>query len=265
MWESFAGGTTLITGASAGIGAEFARQLAAGKRDLILVARRQEKLEALAEELRAKHGVQVECLAADLATETGLAKVCEAVASDTVVGLVNNAGHGKLGAFAECPLEQASGQMDLNVKASMHLAHAAARAFTKRRHGVIVNLASVAAFYPVPYFGIYGLTKAFMKNFSLVLSEELRGTGVRSVAVCPGFTKTEFFSQAGMSGTTLSERMAMPVETCVRLALRAIDNKKDLVVTGIQNQILAFLARLLSHNLQLKIGKVIAQKGMMEG
>ena len=185
--------TAFITGASAGLGAEFARQLAAQGYDLILTARRQERLAALAPELEASRGITAETLPADLSRESDLERAeARLAACPTLALLINNAGFGTTGYFAGVAREKSVAMLRVHLEATVRLTHAALPGLLAQTAGGLINVASVAAFNPVPGGAVYSGTKAFLVNFSQSLAAELRGTGVRVQALCPGFTETEF-------------------------------------------------------------------------
>ncbi|HEY6236260.1 MAG TPA: SDR family oxidoreductase, partial [Candidatus Elarobacter sp.] len=188
--------TALITGASSGIGEAFARALAARGEDLVLVARSAERLEALAAELSAKHGVRAHVLPADLSDPKAVdALVAELTARGlTVTTLINNAGFGTHGEFASLDAARERDEVIVNVLAPVQLTHALLPAMVARKSGAIVNVGSTASFQPVPYMAVYGATKAFLLSFSEALAEEVRAHGVRVVALCPGQTDTAFFA-----------------------------------------------------------------------
>lgn len=189
--------TALITGASAGLGAEFARQLAASGNDVVLVARREAPLSALADELRAAHGVSVEVLVADLTVGEDVDRVAARVASaDAPIDLlVNNAGYGLGLDFAAEDIEAEAAHLRIHVETTLRLSHAALGAMLARGGGRIVHVASVAAFIPR---GTYGAAKRYVVEFSRWANVRYRASGVTVTAVCPGFTHTEFHERLGL-------------------------------------------------------------------
>ncbi len=224
----------LITGASSGIGAEFARQLAAQGVHLALVGRSEARLAPVADEIRAAHPVAVETLAADLATPEGAAKAAAFIrALPHLDCLINNAGYGTTGFFAESDIEEQAGMVDLHVTAALRLCRAALPGMIARGSGAIVNVASVSAFAPMPHTPVYSATKAALVNFSLGLQSELRGTGVRVQALCPGFTRTRFHSGPAFEGfrtEKLPGFLWLQAEHVVCDSLRALRNGGPVVV-----------------------------------
>ncbi|MGQ0825285.1 MAG: SDR family NAD(P)-dependent oxidoreductase [Actinomycetota bacterium] len=227
----------LVTGASSGIGTEFARLLAGRGHDLLLVARDKARLDALAKELEAQHGATCEVLPADLTDVAQLATV-EARAGDVDV-LVNNAGFGTFGAFHELDVDGETREIQLNVLALVRLSHAAARTMVARGRGGILNVSSIAGFQPTAHGATYGATKAFVKSFTEALHVELKGTGVSVTVLCPGFTRTEF-QERGNYDTTRVPKLAWQEATVVaRAALDGLARNKAVVVPGAMNKILA--------------------------
>ncbi|MGI8664676.1 MAG: SDR family NAD(P)-dependent oxidoreductase, partial [Jatrophihabitans sp.] len=198
-------GYALITGATAGLGASFTRRLAAEGRDLVLVARDVQRLQASAAELRTRYPIAVEVLPADLSTEAGCALVAGRLAQqhDPVDTLINNAGIGLYQAFGKAALSDEMRMLDLNVRAVLTLTHAAIGAMTARGHGEIINISSVAGFLPRGAAATYAASKAWVTSFSEGIALLTKGTGVRVCAICPGFTRTEFHQRASadMSNT----------------------------------------------------------------
>ncbi len=211
-------GTALVTGASAGLGLEFAWQLATARHDLVLVARDEQRLERLASALRAAAGVHVEVLAADLTDPAGLDAVAARLRSpDRAVGLlVNNAGMGLHQPFVGGDLAREEQALDLMVRAVLVLSHAAAPVMVERGRGAVLNVASVAALMAS---GTYSAHKAWVRTFTEGLAAELRGTGVTATALCPGLTHTEFHRRAGVSEQSYPEIAWLGAERVVATAL----------------------------------------------
>ncbi len=226
----------LVTGASAGIGAELARQLAAGGAHLLLTARRKDRLEQLAEELRSRHGATVAVFTADL----GQPGAPEAIFGYTsgkgieVELLVNNAGFGAYGEFTRIPLERQLEMVQVNISAVIHLTYVYLPGMLERRHGDILILASTAGFQAVPYISTYAATKSFDLFFAEALAEEVRPRGVHVCALCPGATSTEFQNVAGQPGYAF--RAAESAEKVARVGLEALARGKSLVVSGGRNK-----------------------------
>ncbi|HLT84249.1 MAG TPA: SDR family NAD(P)-dependent oxidoreductase [Phototrophicaceae bacterium] len=238
----------LVTGASSGIGAEFARQLAARGADLVLVARRAERLAALAEELRRDQGTAVTTVATDLARPgVGLALRSDLEARGVeVTGVVNSAGFANHGAFHEEALADLTGEIALDVSAVVEISHAFLPGLRRRGAGFLVNVASMAAYQGDPTMAVYGAAKAFVLSLTEALWYEARGTGVRVLAVSPGATQTEFFDVAG-DGADGGRGRRMPASAVVATALRTLDrrNPPPSVVVGRGNRLSAGAVRVL--------------------
>jgi hypothetical protein len=248
--------TALITGASSGIGAAFARKLAARKYDLILVARRQDRLQALARELEGAHSVSVETLAADLARDEDLDRVQERIAGTPALEfLVNNAGFGSRGFFHEADLEGQDRMHRVHIMATMRLSHAALKLMVPRGRGNIVNLSSVAAFVQGTGNISYCATKAWINSFTYGLYKELREarSPVRVQALCPGFTYTEFHDVMKADRTQIPQGWWMPVDPVVDASLRALERDKLFVVPGARYRFLVFLLEWLPRPLIRKL------------
>ncbi len=229
--------TILITGASSGLGEGFARALAAEGQALILTARRVDRLEALRAELTAKRGIAVEVIAADLGAPDGPEQVMRAVEARglAVDTLINNAGFGTRGAFAQADAAAQLGMIDLNCRALVALSRAVLPGMVARGSGGILNIASTAAFQPGPWMAVYYASKAFVLSFSEALHEEVRGTGVHVAALCPGPTRTEFADVAGMHDSALFERLAGDPDAVIRDGLAALKANRAVKVSGAAN------------------------------
>jgi len=216
-------GVACVTGASAGIGAEFARELARRGYDLLLVARRRDRLEALAAELSAQHGVRAEALAADLIDPAGLESVAARLAAAPPELLVNNAGFGSAGRFAELDAARELDQVRILVLAVVRLSRAALPGMLARKSGAIVNVSSLAGEAAGPFNATYAASKAFVTSFSEALTEEVRGSGVRVMALLPGFTRTEFQAVAGVEPGAIPDAAWLDAARVVRACLRDLD------------------------------------------
>lgn len=226
-------------GASAGLGLEFAKLFAKDKHELILVARRRDRLESLAQELRSKQSIRAEVIEADLSTPGGVAKVKEEVArlGLEVDFLVNNAGFGSNGAFAELPAARELEMIALNVTALVELTQLFLPGMIARGRGRILNIGSTAGFQPGPYMATYYATKAFVNSFTEALAHELRGTGVTATVSCPGPTQTEFFAVAGATQSPLKKMGASRADVVALGAYRAMHAGKPMVIHGFKNKL----------------------------
>ncbi|MDG1945373.1 MAG: SDR family oxidoreductase [Halioglobus sp.] len=229
--------TALVTGASAGLGREFCRQLASRCDVIIAVARREDRLIALATELAGT--AEVHCLEADLASVEGVAKTMEAIRQQGPVDyLVNNAGFSTFGNFADLPIEGQRAMLNLHIDASITLCRAVIPFMRERGRGVVINVSSLGSFVPGKGMAVYGATKAFLNYYSLALQEELVGTGIEVQALCPGFTRTEFhdpMAENGFDRTRVPEQMWMAADTVVAASLAALGSEQVLVVPGEDN------------------------------
>ena len=244
----------LITGGSAGLGVDFARQLSARGHRLVLVARRKDRLDALAEELG-----NARALAIDLSKANAATKVMAdlGAAGEEVEVLVNNAGFGLIGRFAKRDPKQLRRMIDLNVGALTDLCRAVAPRMIERKSGSILNVASTAAFQPGPNMAVYFASKAFVLSLSEALHEEMKPHGVRVTCLCPGPTRTEFGEVAGFGGSGLFERVAMESPRVVEVGLKALDRNKAVVVAGALNRIGAASTRFAPRAVVRKIAGAI--------
>lgn len=225
----YLGKTALITGASSGIGAVFAQELAARRMNLILVARSEDKLRALADELTGRHAIAAHVIVADLSREGAPQELLAATVQQglSVDLLINNAGFATYGAFAGLALDRELEQVRLNVAALVALTHLFLPGMLERQAGGVINLASEAGFHPMPHMAVYGATKGFVLSFSEALWAECRGRGVRVLALCPGPVETPFFGTAKMD--TFAARKDTP-EHVVAVGLRALERGRSFVI-----------------------------------
>jgi short-subunit dehydrogenase len=230
----------LITGASAGLGVEFARQLAAQGRPLVLAARRGDRLESLAKELGDSRAVEID-LAKPGAAERLMTDIDRS--GETVELLVNNAGFGLIGPFARLDSNRLREMIDLNCGALTELCRAVAPQMIERRSGSILNVASTAAFQPGPRMAVYFATKAYVLSFTEALHEELRRHGIKVSCLCPGPTRTEFGDVAGFGGSGLFDRVAMEAPEVVKAGLAGLARNRAVVVPGLVNKTVAASTR----------------------
>ena len=260
----FAGTTSLVTGASSGLGEQFARQLAARGSSLVLVARSADRLAALADELRAKHPVTVSTVPADLSQAEQVSRVVAHAAATQVDVLVNNAGFGTYGTFAGLDPGREHAEVMVNAVAVVDLAHAVLPRMLARRRGGIITVASSIAFQPSPHHAVYGATKAFALAFSEALWVEARGTGVRILALCPGPVATGFIAGLGdpaATSSTIYRRTADPAEV-VRAGLRGLDHDAMTIVPGLRTRLRAQGHRFLPRTVMARMtGRMLAPAG----
>lgn len=234
---AYKGKTALITGASSGIGAVFARELAARGMSVILVARSADRLQQLAGGLARRDRVRAEAIAADLSEPTSIARLIETIAQRglTVDLLVNNAGFGLHGPFETLAAAREQQEVQVNIGALVALTHAVVPGMVARGTGGVINIASTLAFQPTPYMAVYGATKAFVLSFTHALVAEHRGTGVRFLALCPGPTATPFYEVSGGKDVFGRMRMRTP-EQVVSTGLRGFERGRSVVVDGVANR-----------------------------
>ena len=251
--------TAFITGATAGIGAAFARRLASDGFDLVLLARDAERLERAAAELREAYAVRAEALPADLSAEEGLAAAEERVREDVDL-LVNNAGFGNRGVFLDVPVSDEVTMLRVHCEAVLRLTHAALPGMVERGRGAVVNVSSMAAFATR---GTYGASKAWVVSFSQGIAADLRQRsrgGVRVMALCPGFVRTEFHERARMDMSDLPEFMWLDKDRVVDAALRDLRRGAQVSVPGAQYKALFGAARLVPRGLVARLSSTTGRK-----
>ena len=250
----------LVTGASAGIGAEFARELARRGMHVALAARREDRLRELAVELETAHGVGTAVIATDLG-KPGAAGVLWEAANDgrDVHLLVNNAGFGLKGRFDEQPLERQTEMVRVNCISLLELSHFALRAMRARRAGGIVNVASIAGYQPIPLLATYAASKAFVVTLTEALAEEARGSGVRVVTLNPGPVATEFQQVAGTQVNRKTIGIKTP-EQVVEATLRALETGKRTITPGFANWLSTYAVRVAPRGPVIRVAKAVMSK-----
>lgn len=245
MLDVYADRWAVITGASSGIGAEFSRRLAARGMHLVLVARRRDLMQELAEELHTRHGTKAEIITSDLSQPGEARRVFDEIDARglTIELLVNNAGFGFAGTIDDTDVERMLDMIRLNVATLTELTYRVLPGMLQRQHGAVINVASVAAFQPVAYMPVYAATKAYVLNFSEALWAEARDRHVTVMALCPGATRTEFFDVAGASGWLKKHRSQTPGHV-VKTALKALERRRQYTVSGWGNYLLSLAVRL---------------------
>ena len=229
-------GVAVVTGASSGIGKVYADRFAKRGYDLLLVARRKERLEELSRELQQKYGVKVEILVADLANYADLERVSKVLASDeNITVLVNNAGVGDLKPTNVLTRDSVNSLIDVNNKAVTHLTLAVLPNFTKRDSGTIINLGSILSFFALPISSVYSATKAFLAIFTIGLRDELAKTGVKVQLVLPAATATEIWELSGIPVAALDPKTVMMVDHCVDAALAGLDQGETITYPSVED------------------------------
>ncbi len=249
----------LVTGASSGIGRALAKELAESGHDLFLTARRRDRLEALAAEIEAAHGRKAEILAGDLndpATPQALYDAIK-VHGGRLDVLVNNAGHGQYGPTLEIDLATQLSVNQVNLNAMVALTGLFGPDMVARGDGLIINLASIAAFQPAPFLNVYGAGKAYILNYSLALANELSGTGVKVNCLCPGITKTEILSLGGLDHLYFFSNLLASPDKVAAKGLRAARNGRRFYVPYLHNWLLVQSSRLVPRRLSTAIARVV--------
>jgi hypothetical protein len=259
------GSTVLITGASSGIGADLARRLAERGYNVTLTARRRERLEELADELREAHDIHVDVETCDLGNAAARRRLADKLRSGEreVVGLCNNAGFGNLGNFIDQDLESETDVVRLNVEAVHELTGAFLPRMVEQGAGAVLNVASTAAFQPLPGFATYAASKAFVHSFSEAVHSELSGSGVSVTSLCPGFTRTEFDQAAGAedAASKLPGFTWMESDDVARQAVEGMLAGKRTVVPGVLNKAVSTSGRYVPRTVLLPLVKTVSRNG----
>ncbi|GEC09637.1 short-chain dehydrogenase [Streptomyces spinoverrucosus] len=255
--------TVIVTGASSGLGAEFARQLAARRSNLVLVARRADRLQNLADDLTRTHGVTVTVVARDLGLPDAGRTLRAELESRGIhaTGLVNNAGFGSHDPFRDENPERLQSMIALNVAALVDLSHAYIDPLTSAGNGFLINVASILGYQPTPYLSVYGATKAFVLSFTESLWEETRGTGLRVLAVCPGAVETEFYDAAGSQSADYGSKRAT-VDHVVKTALDTLDRRSAPPSVITNGRPLALASKVLPRRLVVSAMGWMARRAM---
>jgi short-subunit dehydrogenase len=250
--------TTLITGASSGIGEAFARKLATRGHNLLLVARSEEKLIVLCNELGRSDGINAQYVALDLSRPESAQQLLEETKKREleIDLLINNAGFGSMNDFAMLDLDRELNMIDLNVRALVELTHRFLQPMRERKGGAIINVASTAGFQPVPYMATYAATKAFVLSFSEALWEENRALGIKVMALCPGVTATNFFEAARMYKPPPARASQTP-EDVVDTALRGLTSGRSHIISGLPNYLMVQTERLVPRSLVARLAGMV--------
>lgn len=248
---SLRGQRALVTGASSGLGVAFARELAAAGANLVLTARRKDRLDALAEELRGKHSVEVDTLAFDLGKPESAKALFDATEGRgrAIDVLINNAGFGTKQPFLEQTWEKTFEEMQLNLVSLTELSKRFGQTMVARKRGAILNVASVGAYLPTPSMATYGAGKSYVRNFTEGFAGEVAGTGVRVCCLCPGATSTEFSSVAGIELPWWKKIAFMSAERCAAIGLSALFGGRRNIVSGWSNTLAMFFTRFVPRRL----------------
>lgn len=252
----------LVTGASGGLGEEFARLLAKDGNHLVIIARNEEKLEALAQELSLQYGIRVYPVTEDLSSNGAIERLMEILKKDDlmVTTLINNAGVGGYGKFHERSYADDAAMIQVNIMALMELTKKLLPQMIDAKEGRILNVASTAAFAPGPLMAVYYASKAFVLSFSEAIRNELQGTGVTVTCLCPGPTKTGFANTAHVEDSPLFRVGVMDAETVARIGYQGMLRGKALVIPGLRNRVTSFCTRLVPLSLAARIARKAQEK-----
>ena len=257
--------TTLITGASSGIGAAFAHKLAERGHNLLLVARSEENLVTACNEVGRSQSIRAEYVAMDISVPEAPSRLFEETLKRglEIDFLINNAGFGSMGDFAQLDLDRELNMIDLNIRALTELTYRFLQPMRERKGGTIINVASTAGFQPVPFMGVYAATKAFVLSFSEALWEENRPYGIKVMALCPGVTDTNFFEASRMQRPPA--RTSQTSEEVVDVALRALARGKSSVISGWTNKLMVESERLVPRKLVLRAAGAVLRSHTEKG
>jgi uncharacterized protein len=260
--DVFSGSTALVTGASSGLGEEFARQLARRHANLVLTARSKDKLEQLARDLSRVNGVAVQVIVQDLSTEGGALALAKELKDRGIVvdHLINNAGFGTAGRFETMDVEREAQMVRVNCESVVVLSRSLLRSMLDRRSGGILNVASTAGHQPTPFMSTYGATKAFVLSFTLALAEELRGTGVHALALCPGPVPTGFQAAASIPSGAVLSFAKLDAHTVVERALDAYERRTILKTPGLVNSVQTLASKVLPRSLIIRAARLTMTK-----
>jgi uncharacterized protein len=260
--DVFSGTTALVTGASSGLGEEFARQLARRHANLILTARSQEKLEFLAADLSRVNGVHVDVIVQDLAEPDGALALSRELKARglTIDHLINNAGFGTAGRFETMDVEREARMVRVNCESVTVLSRAVLRGMLERKRGGIINVASTAGHQPTPFMTTYGASKAFVLSFTLALAEELRGSGVHALALCPGPVPTGFQAAASIPSGAVLSFATLDANTVVERALDAYERRAVITTPGLFNSVQTLASKVFPRSLVVRAARLTMTK-----
>ncbi|MBU1078028.1 MAG: SDR family oxidoreductase [Spirochaetes bacterium] len=250
----------LITGASQGLGYEFAKLAAQDGYNLVIVSRTKKKLDKVKKEIEKNYNVKVKVLVKDLAKPSSAGEIFSSLKKDkiNVEMLINNAGYARFGLDHKISLKDDLNLIHVDLMTPVKLTKLYLKLMVKKRSGMILNVASIAGFQPMPYFNSYGASKSFILNFSEALYNELKGTGVHVTCVCPGVTKTGFIKRAKMEKSRLTKQIIMKASTVAKEGYRAMLKRKRLCVPGIHNKFLSIVHKILPRPVALRISRFVS-------
>ncbi|MBN2737615.1 MAG: SDR family oxidoreductase [Spirochaetales bacterium] len=261
MKKLLSGKWALVTGASSGLGSDFARILASMGAHLVISARREELLNLLKSEIQKQYQIEVLVIPMDLSIEDAPVRIFQFLKSKKIELdiLINNAGFAVFGDFADLSWEKESQMLRLDILALVNMTKLFLKSGSYNKKRYILQLASIAAFQPSPMYASYSAAKSFVLNFSLAIRNELRKTSISCTALCPGVTRTEFFDVAEQKVTFFQRITMMDSQAVARAGIKAMLKRRSLIVPGIMNKIMALLTRFVSRPLQAKLARLFVQ------